>query len=67
MGPNGSGKSTVSKFYGHPAQCPRGEINFTQKDLLDMSPEVRSHEGLFLAFQYPIEISGVTIMIFTHL
>lgn len=62
MGPNGSGKSTVSKILaGHPAyNVQGGEINFTQKDLLDMSPEVRSHEGLFLAFQYPIEISGVT-------
>jgi Fe-S cluster assembly ATP-binding protein len=62
MGPNGSGKSTISKILaGHPAyKIERGFIEFNQKDLLAMSPEIRSHEGLFLAFQYPIEISGVT-------
>ena len=62
MGPNGSGKSTLSKILaGHPSyQVNGGEIVFAEKDLLDLSPEQRSHEGLFLAFQYPIEISGVT-------
>jgi Fe-S cluster assembly ATP-binding protein len=62
MGPNGSGKSTVSKILtGHPAyEVERGSVTFNQKNLLDMSPETRAHEGLFLAFQYPIEISGVT-------
>ena len=62
MGPNGSGKSTLSKILaGHPSyQVNGGEIVFDEKDLLDLSPEQRSHEGLFLAFQYPIEISGVT-------
>jgi Fe-S cluster assembly ATP-binding protein len=62
MGPNGSGKSTLSKVLaGHPAyEIQKGSINFNEKNLLKMSPEMRSHEGLFLAFQYPIEISGVT-------
>lgn len=62
MGPNGSGKSTFSKILaGHPSYTVNnGVILFGEKNLLEMSPEIRSHEGLFLAFQYPIEISGVT-------
>eukprot|EP01041_Mallomonas_annulata_P035229 gene35229-58147_t len=60
MGPNGSGKSTFSKILaGHPSyNVTDGTVIFCEKDLLEMSPEIRSHEGLFLAFQYPIEISG---------
>jgi Fe-S cluster assembly ATP-binding protein len=62
MGPNGSGKSTLSKIIaGHPAyEITNGKIFFENKDLLTFSPESRSHEGLFLAFQYPLEIAGVT-------
>lgn len=62
MGPNGSGKSTLSKILaGHPSySVDSGTISFCEKDLLNMSPEIRSHEGVFLAFQYPIEIAGVT-------
>lgn len=62
MGPNGCGKSTLSKVLaGHPAyEVKKGKIHFKTQDLLNMAPEIRSHEGLFLAFQYPIEISGVT-------
>jgi Fe-S cluster assembly ATP-binding protein len=62
MGPNGSGKSTLSKIIaGHPAyEITNGNIFFENKDLLNFSPEFRSHEGLFLAFQYPLEIAGVT-------
>lgn len=62
MGPNGSGKSTLSKVLaGHPAyEINQGEIKFYDKNLLTMDPEIRAREGLFLAFQYPIEISGVT-------
>ena len=62
MGPNGSGKSTLSKVLaGHPSyKINNGSIVFCTKNLLEMAPEERSHEGLFLAFQYPIEIPGVT-------
>ena len=62
MGPNGSGKSTLSKILaGHPSYLIKeGTISFNSKNLLEMSPEMRSHEGLFLAFQYPLEIPGVT-------
>jgi Fe-S cluster assembly ATP-binding protein len=62
MGPNGSGKSTLSKILsGHPSYfIEKGQVTFLGKDLLGMSPEKRSQEGLFLAFQYPVEISGVT-------
>lgn len=62
MGPNGSGKSTFSKLLvGHPSYIiSDGEIRFCEMELVNLSPEKRSHHGLFLAFQYPIEISGVT-------
>jgi len=62
MGPNGSGKSTLSKIIsGHPSYLvEKGTINFLGKNLLELSPEERSHAGVFLAFQYPVEISGVT-------
>ena len=62
MGPNGSGKSTLSKVLaGHPSyEVCDGSVNFCSKNLFNMAPETRSHEGLFLAFQYPLEISGVT-------
>lgn len=62
MGPNGSGKSTLSKILaGHPAyKILNGSIFFNEKNLLELSPEQRSHEGIFLAFQYPLEIAGVT-------
>ena len=63
MGPNGSGKSTLSAVLtGNPAYTVTGgEVTFYGKDLLAMSPEDRSHEGLFLSFQYPVEIPGVSI------
>lgn len=62
MGPNGSGKSTLSKILaGHPSYTiNNGAITFNGQNLLDLAPEERSHAGLFLAFQYPIEIAGVT-------
>jgi Fe-S cluster assembly ATP-binding protein len=62
MGPNGCGKSTLSKIIvGHPSYTIQsGAISFFEKNLLELSPENRSHEGLFLAFQYPLEIAGVT-------
>ena len=62
MGPNGSGKSTFSKVLaGHPSYTvTNGEILFQGSNILDLEPENRSHLGIFLAFQYPIEIPGVT-------
>ncbi len=66
MGPNGSGKSTLAKAVaGHPSyEITDGSIDFTvnnqAKDLLELDPDVRSKEGIFLGFQYPIEIPGIT-------
>jgi Fe-S cluster assembly ATP-binding protein len=62
MGPNGSGKSTLSKaLAGHPAYAiMNGDIIFKGSSILDLEPEERSHLGIFLAFQYPIEIPGVS-------
>jgi Fe-S cluster assembly ATP-binding protein len=62
MGPNGSGKSTFSKVVaGHPAYTILGgDILFKGESIIDLSPEERSHLGIFLAFQYPIEIPGVS-------
>lgn len=62
MGPNGSGKSTFSKILaGHPAYSVLGgDIIFKGSSILDLEPEERSHMGIFLAFQYPIEIPGVS-------
>ncbi len=63
MGPNGSGKSTLSAvLVGNPLYTvTEGEVIFNGKDLLEMSPEDRAHEGLFLSFQYPVEIPGVSM------
>jgi Fe-S cluster assembly ATP-binding protein len=62
MGPNGSGKSTFSKVLaGHPAYSVLGgDIIFKGSSIIDLEPEERSHLGIFLAFQYPIEIPGVS-------
>ena len=62
MGPNGSGKSTLAQVLaGHPAyQVTKGTVRYEGKDLLDMDPEERAREGLFLAFQYPVAIRGIT-------
>ncbi|MFA5832719.1 MAG: Fe-S cluster assembly ATPase SufC [Bacteroidota bacterium] len=62
MGPNGSGKSTLAQVLsGHPAyQVTQGEVIFEGQNLLDMEPEKRAHAGVFLAFQYPVEIPGVS-------
>ena len=61
MGPNGSGKSTLSSVLtGNPAYTVTGgEVEFYGKNLLELSPEDRAHEGIFLSFQYPVEIPGV--------
>ena len=62
MGPNGSGKSTFAKLLsGHPAYAATGgSVVFLGKDLLTMAPEARAQAGLFLGFQYPVEIPGVS-------
>jgi Fe-S cluster assembly ATP-binding protein len=61
MGPNGSGKSTLARVLaGHPAyEVTGGSVLFNGKDLIDMDPEERACEGVFMAFQYPVEIPGV--------
>ena len=66
MGPNGAGKSTLSNVLtGHPAYTvTEGEIWFRGKNLLEMSPEERAREGIFLSFQYPVEIPGVSMVNF---
>lgn len=63
MGPNGTGKSTLAyTLMGHPSyEVTEGEICFKGQDLLDLSPDERSRFGLFLAFQYPQSIPGVTV------
>jgi len=62
MGPNGSGKSTLARVLaGHEAyEVTAGEVLFEGQDLLEMDPEVRAREGVFMAFQYPVEIPGVS-------
>ncbi len=66
MGPNGSGKSTLSAvLVGNPLyEVTEGTAMFNGKNLLDMNPEDRAHEGLFLSFQYPVEIPGVSMINF---
>ena len=66
MGPNGSGKSTLSMVLaGAPGySVTEGTVDFHGKELLELSPEDRSHEGLFLSFQYPVEIPGVSMVNF---
>jgi Fe-S cluster assembly ATP-binding protein len=62
MGPNGSGKSTLAQVLaGHPAyEVTAGEVYYEGENLLEMDPEVRAQKGVFLAFQYPVEIPGVS-------
>ena len=61
MGPNGSGKSTLARILsGHPQyEVTGGEVLFEGRDLLEMDPDERAREGVFMAFQYPVEIAGV--------
>lgn len=72
MGPNGSGKSTLSKVIaGHPDYTvTQGkieyEVNFKYRNLLEMEPDERAREGIFLAFQYPVEVPGVSNLSFLH-
>src|ERR1051325_2809582 len=66
MGPNGSGKSTLAQVLAGRDlyHVTSGQVLFDGKDLLDMDPEERAREGIFLAFQYPVEIPGVSNMYF---
>lgn len=66
MGPNGSGKSTLSSvLVGNPAfEVTEGEVLYNGKELLELEPEDRSREGIFLSFQYPVEIPGVSMVNF---
>jgi Fe-S cluster assembly ATP-binding protein len=66
MGPNGSGKSTLAQVLAgrETYEVTRGSVKYLGKDLLDMDPEERAREGLFLAFQYPVEIPGVSNVYF---
>ena len=65
MGPNGSGKSTLSNILsGKKGYDVSGEILFENKNLFDLETEERAHKGIFLAFQYPLEIPGVNTNIF---
>jgi len=66
MGPNGAGKSTLSSVLtGNPAfTVTEGDVTFNGKNLLELSPENRSREGIFLSFQYPVEIPGVSMVNF---
>jgi Fe-S cluster assembly ATP-binding protein len=61
MGPNGSGKSTLARaIAGHPEyQVTGGDVSYEGRDLLEMDPDERAREGIFMAFQYPVEIAGV--------
>jgi Fe-S cluster assembly ATP-binding protein len=66
MGPNGSGKSTLAQVIaGRPGyQVTEGEVAYLGQDLMELSPEERAREGIFLGFQYPVEIPGVSIAMF---
>lgn len=66
MGPNGSGKSTLSAVLAgrEDYTVTEGQVTYDGKDLLEMEPEERAREGVFLAFQYPVEIPGVNSMVF---
>ena len=63
MGPNGSGKSTLSSVIAgkEDYEVSGGNIDFKGEDLLDLSPEERAHKGVFLSFQYPVEIPGISV------
>ena len=69
MGPNGSGKSTLTSVIAGKIEyeVTEGFILFDNEDLADLAPEERAHKGIFLSFQYPIEIPGVTVTNFINL
>ena len=63
MGPNGSGKSTLASVIAgnEDYEVTKGEVNFLNEDIEDLNPEERAHKGIFLSFQYPVEIPGVSV------
>lgn len=63
MGPNGSGKSTLASVIAgnENYEVTKGEVNFLNEDIEDLNPEERAHKGIFLSFQYPVEIPGVSV------
>ena len=63
MGPNGSGKSTLAQvLLGHPAyEVTKGTITFKGEDITELAPDERARLGMFLAFQYPVEVPGVSV------
>ncbi len=63
MGPNGSGKSTMASVIAGKEECEitEGSIEFESEDISELAPEERAHKGVFLSFQYPVEIPGVTV------
>ena len=63
MGPNGSGKSTLSAVIAgnEDYEIDKGSVRFEEEDLLELAPEERAHKGLFLSFQYPVEIPGISV------
>jgi Fe-S cluster assembly ATP-binding protein len=67
MGPNGAGKSTLAKVLaGHPAFEVQGEVFFKGQNILELEPEEIAHSGLFVSFQYPVEIPGISNFQFLH-
>ncbi len=67
MGPNGAGKSTLAKVLaGDPSYEVRGEVLFEDRDIFELEPEERAHLGLFMSFQYPVEIPGISNLQFLH-
>ena len=69
MGPNGSGKSTLASILAgkEDYEITKGDILFNGESIMEMAPEERAQEGIFLAFQYPIEIPGVTNLSLIHI
>jgi len=63
MGPNGSGKSTLSSVIAgnEDYEVTEGDIVYKNENIIELSPEERAHKGIFLSFQYPVEIPGVTV------
>ena len=67
MGPNGSGKSTFTNVIsGHPLYDVEGSIKFLGEDIMDLEPDERAKKGIFVSFQYPLEIPGLSLFDFLY-